>query len=154
MADTKISALAAASAAAAANELPINEAGTNKKLTLAQVAALLANTAFIRGADIASAATLNLDAATGNLVDVTGVVTVTAITLTDGWIRTVRFTGILVLTNGASLVLPGAANITTAVGDFAVFRGYAAGVVRCTQYSRAARSPDADFTTSFLLMGG
>lgn len=33
MADTKISALTAASAAAAANEFPINEAGTTKKLT-------------------------------------------------------------------------------------------------------------------------
>jgi len=154
MADTKISALAAAAAAAAANELPINEAGSTKKLSLTQVAALLANTAFIHGADVASAGTLNLDTATGNLVDVTGVVTVTAITLTDGWMRTVRFTGILVLTHGASLVLPGAANITTAVGDFAEFRGYAAGVVRCTRYSRADRSPDADFTTPFLLMGG
>lgn len=37
MADTKISALAAASAAAAANELAINEAGTSKKLTVAQL---------------------------------------------------------------------------------------------------------------------
>lgn len=34
MADTKISGLTAASAAAAANELPINEAGTSKKLTV------------------------------------------------------------------------------------------------------------------------
>lgn len=35
MADTKISALVAATAAAAANELPINEAGASKKLTVA-----------------------------------------------------------------------------------------------------------------------
>jgi len=34
VADTKISALTAASAAAAANEIPINEAGTSKKLTV------------------------------------------------------------------------------------------------------------------------
>lgn len=39
MADTKISALTAATAAADANELAINEAGTSKKLTMAQVAA-------------------------------------------------------------------------------------------------------------------
>jgi hypothetical protein len=38
MADTKISALTAASAGAAANEFAINEAGTSKKLTLAQIA--------------------------------------------------------------------------------------------------------------------
>ena len=40
MADTKISALAAATAAAAANELAINEAGTSKKVTLAQLLAV------------------------------------------------------------------------------------------------------------------
>lgn len=41
MADTKISALAAASAAAAANELAINEAGTSKKLTVQLLADFL-----------------------------------------------------------------------------------------------------------------
>ena len=41
MADTKISALTAASAGAAANEFAINEAGTSKKLTLAQIEAYL-----------------------------------------------------------------------------------------------------------------
>jgi hypothetical protein len=41
VADTKISALSAASAGAAANEFAINEAGTSKKLTLAQIEAYL-----------------------------------------------------------------------------------------------------------------
>lgn len=41
MADTKISALTAAAAAAGANEIPINEAGTTKKLTVQQIADLL-----------------------------------------------------------------------------------------------------------------
>lgn len=94
-----------------------------------------------KGADIASAATINLTTATGNLVDVTGTTTITAITLAEGAQRTVRFTGALTLTNGASLVLPGAANIPTAAGDFAVFRGYASGVVRCVFYSKADGSP-------------
>lgn len=94
----------------------------------------------VRGADIASASTINLTTATGNLVDVTGTTTITAITLSDGFERTVRFTGILTLTHGASLVLPGGASITTAAGDYAVFRGYAAGVVRCVVYSRASGS--------------
>lgn len=89
------------------------------------------------GADILSAATINLTTATGNLVDVTGTVAITAVTLPNGAERVVRFTGILTLTNGASLVLPSAANITTAAGDFAIFRGYAAGVVRCVAYTRA-----------------
>lgn len=95
------------------------------------------------GADIASPAggTLDLDTATGDLVDVTGTNTITAITLADGRMATVRFTGALVLTNGASLVLPGAANITTVSGDVAVFRGYSASVVRCVAYQRGSVAP-------------
>lgn len=94
-----------------------------------------------RGADIASASTINLATATGDIVDVTGTTAITAITLTDGIERKVRFTGALTLTHGASLILPGAANITTAAGDFATFRGYAAGVVRCTAYQPASGAP-------------
>ena len=59
-----------------------------------------------------------------------------------------RFTGVLTLTNGANLVLPGGSDITTAAGDFAVFRGYASGVVRCVSYSQATgfagRQPSDD----------
>ncbi len=91
----------------------------------------------VRGANIASTATLDLESATGDLVDVTGTTTITAITLSDGHERTVRFTGALTLTHGSSLVLPGGANITTAAGAFAVFRGYASGVVRCIDYTPA-----------------
>lgn len=90
----------------------------------------------VHAADIPSATTLNLTAAAGELVDVTGTTTVAAITLPDGNEATVRFTGALTLTNGASLVLPGAADILTVAGDFAIFRGYAAGVVRCILYGR------------------
>lgn len=88
-----------------------------------------------QGTDVASATTLNLDAATGQVVDVTGTTTITAITLAQGKERVVRFTGALTLTNGASLVLPGGANITTAAGDYAFFRGYASSVVRCESYN-------------------
>ena len=91
-----------------------------------------------RGSDIASAGTINLTTATGDIVDVTGTTAITAITLADGIERTVRFTGALTLTHGASLVLPSAANISTAAGDIATFRGYAAGVVRCTAYQKAS----------------
>lgn len=91
-----------------------------------------------QGSDIASAGTINLDTATGNVVDVTGTTTITAVTLSQGRTRLVRFTGTLTLTNGASLVLPGGLNITTAAGDFAVFVGYAAGVVRVSEYQRTS----------------
>jgi hypothetical protein len=102
----------------------------------------LVNTALpkvcVHGADVASSGTIDLGAATGDLVDVTGTTTITAITLGNGLERTVRFTGALTLTHGSSLVLPGAANITTAAGDFAVFRGYASSVVRCVDYQKAS----------------
>ena len=90
---------------------------------------------YSQGANVVSANTINLDTTTGDLIDVTGTTAITAITLVQGEQRMVRFTDILTLTNGASLVLPGGANITTAAGDFAVFRGYASGVVRCVTYS-------------------
>lgn len=95
-----------------------------------------------KGSDIASAGTVNLDTSAGDCADVTGTTTITAITLSEGREFTVRFTGILTLTNGASLVLPGGTNITTAAGDFAVFRGYAAGVVRCVAYQRSGALPN------------
>lgn len=95
----------------------------------------------VHGADVASAGTINLDTATGDVVDVTGTTTITAITLSNGIERTVRFTGALTLTNGASLVLPSGANITTAAGDFAIFRGYASSAVRCVGYFPATGKP-------------
>lgn len=89
-----------------------------------------------QGAAVASAATLNFSTTTGDYVDVTGVVTVTAITLQQGKEQTVKFTGALVLTNGASLILKGS-DIPTSAGDTAVFRGEAAGVVRLISYNKA-----------------
>lgn len=94
-----------------------------------------------KGADLASAATLNLATATGDLLDVTGTTGITAITLPEGEAKTCRFTGVLTLTNGASLILPGNANITTAAGDVAIFRGYSGSVVRCINYQRQATAP-------------
>lgn len=126
---------------AAGNVLALDGAGKVPAVDGSQL--LNVPAAGVHGADVASAATVNLEGANADLVDVTGTTAITAITLNDGHARTVRFTGALTLTNGASLVLPGAANITTEAGDFAIFRGYAAGVVRCVHYERGARAPFA-----------
>ena len=91
-----------------------------------------------RGADIASASTLNLDTATGDYVTVTGTTTVTGITLQEGREVTVRFAGSLTVTNGANLKNVSGANIISAADDVAVFRGEASGVVRMVNYSRAS----------------
>lgn len=90
------------------------------------------------GADIASASTVDLGAATGDFVDVTGTTTITSLGSAPkaGIKRTVRFRGALTLThNSTSLILPTGANITTADGDIAVFRALnTSGNWLCEQY--------------------
>jgi hypothetical protein len=127
---TTTMAAASATSLTLGTDLAVTEGGTGQSTAYAAQDAL-----SVHGADIASSGTINLETATGNIVDVTGVTTITAITLSDGHERTVRFTGALTLTHGASLVLPGSVNITTVAGDMAIFRGYASSVVRCVLYS-------------------
>jgi len=94
----------------------------------------------LKGADIASATTTDIGAATGDFIDVTGTTTITGLgTIAAGIERTVRFTGILTLThNGTSLILPGAANITTAADDRAIFRSLGSGNWLCVSYNKAS----------------
>jgi hypothetical protein len=93
-----------------------------------------------KGSDIASSSSIDLGAATGDYVDVTGTTTISALgTVAAGIERTVRFTGALTLThNATSLILPGEANITTAAGDVAVFRSLGSGNWRCISYQPAS----------------
>lgn len=92
-----------------------------------------------KGADIASAATTDIGAATGNFVHVTGTTTITALgTVQAGTRRIVRFAGALTLThNATSLILPTGANITTAANDVATFVSEGSGNWRCVNYTRA-----------------
>lgn len=92
-----------------------------------------------KGADIASATTTDIGAATGNYVDVTGTTTITGLGTVQAWTqRIVRFTGALTLThNATSLILPGGANITTAAWDVAHFVSLGSGNWRCTAYTKA-----------------
>lgn len=89
---------------------------------------------------IASASTVAIGAAASNIVNVTGTTTITAFdTIAAGAEREVAFAGILTLThNATSLILPGAANITTAAGDVAVFRSLGSGNWQCVSYQRAS----------------
>lgn len=98
-----------------------------------------------KGSDIASATTTDIGAMTGNYGDVTGTTTITGLgTVTAGNIRIVQFDGALTLThNGTTLIIPGAANITTAAGDIAGFVSEGAGNWRMLFYTRAVRIPDA-----------
>jgi hypothetical protein len=101
-----------------------------------------------RGADIASAGTLSLPAAGGGVFNVTGTTGITGISSAQGGrCIKVRFAAALTIThNATSMILPGAANITTVAGDTAEFINEAAADVagsnwRCTRYNRSSGSP-------------
>ncbi|WP_189347444.1 hypothetical protein [Mesorhizobium sp. M4A.F.Ca.ET.090.04.2.1] len=95
------------------------------------------------GADMASAATVNLANTTGTLVNITGTVTITALgTLAAGAERDLVFAASLTFThNATSLILPGGGNITTAAGDVARMRSLGGGNWKCVGYQRAAQAP-------------
>lgn len=103
-----------------------------------------------KGTDIASAGTIDLGAATGEFVDVTGTTTITSLgTVSAGIVRTVRFTGALTLThNATSLILPTGANITTAANDVAMFRSLGSGNWLCVGYMKNSGEPLTAATVS------
>lgn len=106
-----------------------------------------------KGTPIASASTTDLGAANSDFVDVTGTTTITSLgaTTTRNHIW-VNFTGALTLThNATSLILPGAANITTAAGDIAEFIRISGSNWKCVSYIKAdgtsvAGVPDGTIT--------
>jgi hypothetical protein len=97
---------------------------------------------------VASAGTVDLGAQTGNFLIISGTTTITAFgTVSAGIWKVVRFSGALVLThNGTSLILPGAANITTVAGDVACFLSEGSGNWRCMWFEPTdGRVRDASF---------
>lgn len=100
--------------AAVTGTLPIANGGT-----AATTAAGALDSLISAEVDVASATTTDLGAAASQNIRITGTVTITGFgTITSGVIRRCRFSGALTLThNATSLILPGAANITTVAGD-------------------------------------
>ena len=92
---------------------------------------------WAKGGDLASGTSLTIDT-DGNYFDVTGTTTITSFsTIGTGTIIKLHFDGALILTHHATdLILPGAANITTAAGDEAEFVEYASADWRCTSYTK------------------
>ena len=107
---------------------------------------------WFKGADVASATALVLGT-DGNYFDITGTTTITSITTVAGaGVVKLHFDGALTLTHHATnLILPGAANITTAAGDEAEFVEYASGTWRCTNYSKASGAAVASSSGMVLL---
>lgn len=104
---------------------------------------------------IASAGTTNIGAANAEYLAVSGTTTITAFdTVAAGIYRVLKFDGILTLThNGTSLILPGAANITTAANDVAGFRSLGSGNWRCEWYQRASGAPVVNPAASETVQG-
>ncbi|MEE9250042.1 MAG: hypothetical protein V3U93_02815 [Alphaproteobacteria bacterium] len=94
----------------------------------------------VKASAIASAATTDIWAATGDLVHITGTTTITSFGTASraGIVREIIFDGALTLTHGANLDLPGAANIVTAAGDRALVRADTTIAAVVTHYQRAA----------------
>lgn len=102
------------------------------------------------GKAVASAATINLNTATGNRVHITGTTAITAVILTRGP-RTVIFDGILTLTHNATTNnLPGAANITTAAGDRAIYESDGT-TVYCVSYIKVSGAAVVAASAGFTL---
>jgi phage-related tail fiber protein len=125
-----------------ATKLPLTGGTLSGALNLAPVATL------------ASASTVNIGAAAANDISITGTTTITAFdTIASGAHRNLIFAGALTLThNGTSLILPGAANITTAAGDVAQFVSLGSGNWRCTGYMKADGTLIANSLTNTTLV--
>ena len=122
---------------------------------MADVKAALYN----KGSDIASATTTDLAAASteGLFHDITGTTTITGLgTVAAGTWKVIKFEGALTLThNATSLILPGAANITTADGDIGIFVSEGSGNWRCVSYQPAGTAPalTGSFSTTWSFDG-
>ena len=104
-----------------------------------------------KGADVASAATVDLGAINdGSYVKITGTTAITSFgTIAAGVERTLLFADALTLTHDAAkIILPGAANIVTVAEDVAVFVSEGAGLWRCKSYQRKAVPPSVPLDAS------
>ena len=112
--------------------------GANGLMTSAQYNQL--NQVNVQGADLAAASTVNLAAATGTFVRITGTSAISSFaTLAAGMIYTVLFTGTPTLIyNATSLILPTKASIAVAAGDTAQFASLGGGNWLCIDYQTAS----------------
>jgi hypothetical protein len=117
--------------------------GTGLAPNLREIQGVLVRGLSHKGSDIASAATTDIGAVEGLMHDITGTTSITSFgTVRAGIWKILKFEGALTLThNGTSLILPGAANITTADGDVGVFVSEGSGNWRCLAYMPAAVPP-------------
>lgn len=89
---------------------------------------------------MASASTMNIGAALGNVINVTGTTTITAFdTVQAGTYRELHFASALTIThNATSLKLSGSANLTVAAGDVVGFVSLGSGNWKQTEWTPAS----------------
>lgn len=119
---------------------------------------LLNSSTFSHGADISANTTTNLDAATGNVLSITGNAVISAITLRDGDVKICTFTGTGLIKNNSVIQAQSAADITYAPGDWAIIVGYptkvyvnyfkADGTALIQTFSRKFSSPQQAIATA------
>lgn len=92
---------------------------------------------------IASGSTVDLGSVPQANVTITGTVTITAFgsSAKSGVIKFIRFNNALILTNSASLTVPGGFDLTTAANDRAIVTHLGSGTWEITQYTRANGIP-------------
>lgn len=119
MADTKISALTAATVAAAANEFAINEAGASKKLTVAQIQDYIIKRAA--GSTMVAGGFISWLVLSANSADITGLVLTTVMEMTGVGVGRYYFRCQLVFqTTATSTGIGVAVNHTGTLTQFAV----------------------------------
>ena len=111
--------------------------GTGLDENLRKIQAVVRQDLASKGSDVASAATCDLGAVPGLLLDITGTTTITSFgTVSSGIWKVIKFEDALTLThNATSLILPWGANITTVAGDVAIMFSEGSGNWRCLSYS-------------------
>ena len=109
----------------------------------------------VQGSDIPSAQTIDLGAANGDYVRITGTTNIQSFGIAaSGIVRTVEFTGILKLIfNSANMILPGGVDMTTAPNDVAMFRSRGNGAWICVSYQAASGAPPLELTPDDVGLG-
>lgn len=123
---------------------PVSLGGTGGTDVLSAWDALAA-----QAVDIASAANINLDTATGPVINLTGTATVNSATLAVGHTRFVRATAASVLTASATFVINGSTSVnrTNAAGDLLLFIGGTGGTVRIWSVGSVSLASTTDVLT-------
>lgn len=136
-----VSATLAAWSSTTASNLPAGTATVGSGLddNLREIQGVIVRGLSHKGSDIASASTTDLGAVEGLSHDITGTTTITGFgTVRAGIWKVIKFEGALTLThNATSLILPGAANISTVIGDVAIMVSEGSGNWRCVSYLRS-----------------